>query len=68
MLLLFVLWVVVAAGAGVSGRQCTKVNGVSGACELRLNYFTLAGKQYPRVYCARRCEGYLISVQCTGDL
>ena len=27
----------------LSFRKCTKVNGVAGACNLHLNYFTLAG-------------------------
>ena len=46
MLLLFALLISATEGnmADIFGyRKCTKVNGISGACNLRLNYFTLAG-------------------------
>lgn len=48
MLLLFVVvlaWVTGGRGTVLENRKCTKVNGVSGACDLKLNYFTLAGIQ-----------------------
>ncbi|XP_063691193.1 uncharacterized protein LOC134823585 [Bolinopsis microptera] len=46
MLLLLAFLISTAAGdlADLSAyHKCTKVNGISGACNLRLNYFTLAG-------------------------
>ena len=46
MIFLFALFFVVSEGSlsDILGyRKCTKVNGITGACNLHLNYFTLAG-------------------------